>query len=296
MHYGHFSSSIASLLLVLLLTSVLPGQQQPPVQPRAPFQLNPIETAFLDQLLLSWETESGKIETYRCPFERWEYNPVFGPSMQIPFSKDLGEVSFQKPDKASFQITQVIRLENPPAGNQGQPAVPQQAKWVPQPNIVGEHYVCDGKNVYEYRHDQKQLMVRPIPLDMQGQAIVDGPLPFLFGAKAEKLKQRYWLKVQDQPDTTQIWLVAFPKFQSDKANYDQVRLSLDRASMLPRAMEMHMPDKSRQTYIFDLGKASVNAPFQKIKNLFQAPRTPFGWKRIVENNVRQASQNQPAPR
>ena len=296
MHYGHFSSFVSSLLFVVLLTSAVPGQQQPPVQPQAPFQLNQIESAFLDQVLLNWENQSGKIETFRCPFERWEYNPVFGPSMQIPFSKDLGEVSFQKPDKASFQITHVNRLENPPAANQGQPVTPQQAKWIPQSNIVGEHYVCDGKNVYEYRHDQKQLMVRPIPQDMQGQAIVDGPLPFLFGAKAEKLKQRYWLKVQDQPDTTQIWLLAFPKFQSDKANYNQVRLSLDRASMMPRAMEMHLPDKSRQTYIFDLGKVSVNAPFQKLKNLFQAPRTPFGWKRIVENNVRQASQNQPTSR
>ena len=66
--------------------------------------------------------------------------------------------------------------------------------------------------------------------------------------------------------------------------------------MMPRAMEMHLPDKSRQTYIFDLGKVSVNAPFQKLKNLFQAPRTPFGWKRIVENNVRQSSQHQPTSR
>ena len=43
---------------------------------------------------------------------------------------------------------------------------------------------------------------------LQGKAIVDGPLPFLFGAEAKKLKERYWLKVDSQPkqDPNQIWL------------------------------------------------------------------------------------------
>ena len=65
-----------------------------------------------------------------------------------------------------------------------------------QTNAIGEHWVCDGENVYEYRHDQKQLVVRPIPPAMQGQAIVDGPLPFLFGAEADKLKARYWMRAE----------------------------------------------------------------------------------------------------
>ena len=59
-----------------------------------------------------------------------------------------------------------------------------QGDWIVKKDAIGEHWVCDGQNVYEYRHDQKQLVVRPIPPAMQGKAIVDGPLPFLFGAEA----------------------------------------------------------------------------------------------------------------
>ena len=63
-----------------------------------------------------------------------------------------------------------------------------------------------AKVVYQYRPDLKQLVEHPIPPQLQGQAIVDGPLPFLFGADAAKLKQRYWMKLDQaaepgsQPD------------------------------------------------------------------------------------------------
>ena len=218
----------------LVVWSVLAGtvkvasaHQPPAAATGAPFQLNAIEQAFLDQVLSSWEQESGKVRTFRCEFERWDYNAVYGPRMDVPFSKDKGEVSFSQPDKGSYQITEIHRwqAEQSPAG-QEPPARPR-GTWVPQPNAVGEHWVCDGQSVFEYRHDQKQLVVRPIPPEMQGKAIVDGPLPFLFGAEAEKLKARYWLKVEQQPNPNQIWLQAHPKFQADKANYDWVRLSLE---------------------------------------------------------------------
>ena len=56
--------------------------------------------------------------------------------------------------------------------------------------------------MFEYRHDQKQLVERPIPPQLQGQAIVDGPLPFLFGAEAAKLKARYWMRIEQQANRT----------------------------------------------------------------------------------------------
>ena len=70
------------------------------------------------------------------------------------------------------------------------PPAQAQGNWVKQENAIGEHWVCDGTSIYEYRTEQKQLVERPIPKEMQGKAIVDGPLPFLFGAEAAKLKQR----------------------------------------------------------------------------------------------------------
>ena len=228
-------SVLASFIVCLLLGSPAAGQsppqqagpQQPPVaaqqlpaagppqqpavagqplpaQPPQGFQLNALEQAFLDQVLDTWQAESGKVNTFKCAFERWEYNAAFGPGKEIPLNNDRGELSFQKPDKGSFQITEINTWKAAPAAPPaapGQPPAPVQGDWEKQENAIGEHWVCDGKSVFEYRHDQKQLVERPIPPQLQGQAIVDGPLPFLFGAEAAKLKDRYWLRVEQQPNT-----------------------------------------------------------------------------------------------
>ena len=297
-------SSILSGLMGLILLAVVPsaatGQQPrqvPPargnVAPQPPFKLNPIEEGFLDIVLAKWEEESNKILTFRCPFDRWEYHPTFSPRPDVPFHKDRGELGFGKPDKGSFQITQVRRWKTAPQQPGQQPSAQLQGNWVEPPNVVGDHWVCDGKNVYEYRHDQETLVVRPIPAELQGQAIVDGPLPFLFGAKAAKLKQRYWLKVTQQPNPNEIWLLALPKFQADAANFQKVELILRRQDLLPQAMNVQMPDGSRHVYMFDLANAKINGHMDRLKSLFAAPRTPFGWKRVVEQSppVRQAQKD-----
>jgi hypothetical protein len=59
-------------------------------------------------------------------------------------------------------------------------------------------------------------------------------------------------------------------------------------------MELHLPDRSRHTYIFDLATVSVNGRFELIKGLFEAPRTPLGWKKVVENGVAQNQTEPPA--
>jgi TIGR03009 family protein len=263
-------------------------QQQAPQQPvagqpgqPAGFPLNPMQQAFLDQVLISWQNESAKVTIFQCPFERWEYNQAFGPGNGLPLYKNKGELGYQKPDKGSFEVTEVRVWEAKPAPA----AQPGQANgdWVEKEDAIGEHWVCDGANVYEYRTQQKQLVVRPIPPEMRGKAIVDGPLPFLFGAEAAKLKVRYWMRAeQNQQDPNTIFLSAFPKLAQVKMDYQQVDVMLDRTKMMPKAMQVHLPNGDRHVYIFQIADAKVNGHLQRIMALFQAPRTPFGWERVVE--------------
>jgi TIGR03009 family protein len=284
--------------------AVAPQQLQPP-QPPPGFALNQLQQAYLHEVLDKWQMESGKINTFKCAFERWEYNPVFGPvganpGERIPLNKDKGELSFQKPDKGSFQITAISTWKAaaaapPPAA--GQPPAPAQGNWELQPKAIGEHWVCDGKSVFEYRHDQQQVVERPIPVELQGKAIVDGPLPFLFGADAARLKQRYWMRVEQQPNNEEIWLTAMPKFQADAANFTAVQVILDRQRLLPKAMRVALPDKTIHMYIFDVANATVNSPIARLQSLFQRPRVPSGWKLVVEQApIAQAAQPAPAPR
>jgi TIGR03009 family protein len=277
-------------------------QQGPPaVQPAAPpeppvdFQLNQIEQAYLDQVLNAWQQSSDKIDTFRCVFERWEYSPAFGPGQNIPLNKDKGEISFKKPDKGSFQITEINTWQANPIPPGQQPPAQVLGDWILQKDAIGEHWVCDGTNIYEYRQTQKQLVQRTLPENMRGKAIADGPLPFLFGAKADKLKERYWMKASADPDG--FFIVALPKFQQQAADFSGVEVILDRDKFLPTAMRIHFPDKSRHMYKFDVPNATVNGPFDKIRALFQSPSVPWGWQRVVEQApVQQAAQPMPQPR
>jgi TIGR03009 family protein len=284
-------------------------QAQPPAQAIAPvqavvqappgFELNALQQAKLDLVLNAWQTESGKINDFKCPFERWEYN-AFSPKVngeEAPLNKCSGELSYMKPDKGSFQITEIRTFKTEPPAAGAAPGAPAKSDWVKQPNAIGEHWVCDGKSVFEYRHQDKHLVERPIPPQLQGQSIVDGPLPFLFGAEAAKLKARYWLRVEEQENKNIIWLTAKPRFQAQAADYKQVEVMLDQKALLPKAMRVEMPDGSKHVYIFDVAKATINNPLAKLAALFQRPGVPRGWKHVVEQPpVAQAANPDQPPR
>lgn len=277
------------------------GQQQGAAaeQPPEGFHLNALQMAHLDQVLNAWQTKSATIDTFRCAFERWEYN-AFSPKVnnqEAPLNKSSGELSYSRPDKGSFQIKEIrtFRTTPPTAGEAAN--APVKGDWVKDSNAIGEHWVCDGKSIFEYRHHDKQLVERPIPPQLQGQAIVDGPLPFLFGAEAEKLKARYWLRVEEHKNPNEIFLTAKPRFLAQAADFSKVEVILDRQALLPRYMQVHLPDRSRHMYIFDISNASVNAPFAALQQFFQRPTMWPGWKRVVEQMpMDQAAIPQPAPK
>ena len=89
-----------------------------------------------------------------------------------------------------------------------------------RPGDTGEHWVCNGTSIYEFRHGDRQLRETKLPPELRGKAISDGPLPFVFGAKADTLKKRYFMRLVTPPGVTdQIWLESLPRFQADAANF-----------------------------------------------------------------------------
>ena len=219
-------------------------------------------------MLEIWERESGNIKTFKCPFERLEYDAVFGPGGNIPKSKSEGHLRYAKPDKGMFRIDEIRYYDA------------ESREWKPRENDPGEHWVCDGASVYEYNAAKKQLIVRELPPDQRGTAIADGPLPFLFGAKRKKLRQRYFMRITQVTDS-QIWLVAYPRTARDAASYRYVELILDREKFLPAALQVYLPGgKSRTVYVF--GDARINDPLSMFGGVFLKPRTPLGWKKVIE--------------
>ncbi len=251
-----------------------PGfQQAPPAgQLPAPFEISPEHQAHVNQILTLWEKESNKIKTFTCTFERLEYNSAFGPGNDTPMTKSTGQLKYSKPDKGLFRITERRRYN------------PKTRDWNVEQGDPNEHWVCDGKAVYEFDADRKQVNVYPLPPELQGKGIADGPLPFLFGAEATKLMQRYFIRVTQQNEE-QIWLEAWPRFQHDATDYQYIELILDRKKFSPTALQVYLPNHQPQrknSAVYMFGPAKVNDTFDRLLGVFQKPRTPFGWKRVVE--------------
>jgi len=246
------------------------SRQRSGVAPAAPFRLTAEEQAPVDRVLQLWEQHSSQVKTFRCRFKRWVWDPVFGPPDRPKF-EDLGTIRYQAPDKGLFQVEQTIR--NGKAGA----VEPERA----------EHWVCNGKSVFEYNHAKRQVIEYPLPPELQGQAITNGPLPFLFGAKAEALRRRYFLRIITPPDLRgkQVWLEAYPRFQADAANFQRAHLILSLPDMTPFALNVYSPNgKNRTAYQFyDI---KINEPTWWLgRNVFEGS-VPLGWQKVVE---------QPAP-
>jgi TIGR03009 family protein len=267
---------------------------------RCPWEpLTAQQQQFLDRLMATWEQHSSKIERYKCNFERWEYDPIFGPKdPQQSKTYGKGRLLYASPDKGLFEV-QELSVYAPPAEPGAKPS------WLKRPKEeIGEHWVCDGKSIFEFDARGKKLIQRELPPEMHGKAIVDGPLPFLFGAKADRIKARYWLRVITPTDVQgEHWIEASPKFQGDAKNFKMVHVIIDEKDFLPKAIQVFDPNFDPQTkqirsvYTFKDREYNWNVTLQML-NLFHRefyePRTPLGWTKVVEPFFPAPGEKQPA--
>lgn len=260
--------------------------QQPNRQlhPAAPFQLNAQQQRFVDELLGAWEKHSTGIKTFECEFSRWEYTPSVGPvnaGGQLQATAiSSGIMKYIKPDKGVFHVTET-RIFNKTTGKYDKAA-----------DDVGEHWVCDGKSVWEVDSKLKQLRENAIPPEMQGSQIANGPLPFmLFGGEAAKLKARYFLREQTNPQFAkeEIWLEAYPRWAADAANYKSAHLIMKRADFLPYALRMYSPNGTDYT-VFEFRKIKLNNVFMSD---IKVPKVPSDYQIIRAQPPVQAAQKGP---
>ncbi len=246
-----------------------------PPQPQAPAPLSPQEQAALDQLLTAWEARSAAVQTWSCTFRKWEYDDAWVGEVggkRPAVAEKTGEIKYAAPDKGLFRVKESKQWNN------------EAKSFETAANDPGEHWVCNGQSIYEFRHAERQLVETRLPQDMRGSAISDGPLPFVFGAKADTLKKRYWMRIITPPQVRDhIWLEALPRFQADAGNYSKVELILQARDLMPFAIQIHKPGNlQREVYQFDPQNNLINAAMNVFQN-FAKPMTPFGYKYVLQD-------------
>jgi TIGR03009 family protein len=254
---------------------ILPANTPPPG-----FQLNAEQQERLNKILSYWEITSSKVNTFTCQFKRWEYNGTF----QVKGKPDesTGIIRYARPDKGEFKVVEHKTWRAEPAKG----TEPVLTETNPDEN---EHWLCDGATVYQLIAATKTLRELPLPADMQGNKIFDGPLPFVFGASKEVLLQRYWLREELPPDNAkdQYWLRAVPKFADDQMNYQSVLIVLDRERFLPVALNVYLPENTAENEVrhayqfFDRSDNDLKQKTQQFLGSFIVPKLPAGWKREV---------------
>lgn len=261
-----------------------PLNNQPVAPPPPPFVLTPAQQAEIDQILDLWERKSRDVKTFDTKFVRWEYDltlaavaPNAPPGAQpAPINKEQGILKFAAPDKGLYHV---IYTE-------------KNGKWEPTPPERVEHWMCDGNSIFEWKYppfagpNQPQLpgqvVEHQLPPNMRGKAIADGPLPFLFGAEADKLRARYWFKKIPAADQQkEVWLDAYPRFQQDAANFLHARVVLNLSDMTPKALQVIQPN-GKNYYSYEFFDTVVNDRLRIFQgNPFQV-FTPHGWERVVD--------------
>jgi TIGR03009 family protein len=239
--------------------------------PQAPFTLTAAQQQLLDQILFQWEQQSDRVKSFKCTFGRWEVNQAFGPREHNYYiSEGQGYIKFRAPDHGIYKITALAEWDD------------QKKGLVPRTTGL-DHWVCNGESIFEFNAAKRQLIERPLAPGMRGKAITDGPLPFVFGTKADQLKRRYWMRdvTPREEVNRKIWLEAWPKFQQDAANFQHAIVVLDQKLFMPDALRIVLPDgKNRQEYGFE--NIQVNDPLSILKGDFLPPITPLGWTKVVE--------------
>jgi len=254
-----------------------------PGPPKPPFVLTPAEEAQLDGLLLFWQQSSQNVKTFRAKFRRFEYNPVEAGFRQRPpeqpIAEDSGELRYEAPDKGLFSI------DAAPNGDTSRV----------------EKWVCNGKSLFQYDFPNKLVREYKLPPEVQGAGITNGPMPFLFGAKADQLKRRYWLRMSPQQpaNKNEIVLEVHPKFAADAQNFKMVEviLAISKNDAMPTAVQIYLPGGNDARTVYAIDKNTVN--HKDLRGIFEDPfgaRVPSGWQKVVEDDGQLGSPGQPRTR
>jgi TIGR03009 family protein len=205
----------------------------------------------LDALLREWEVSSSKVTKLSGEHRRRVYDMVFKVE-KIAMGKFYHEV----PDKGRIDI-EPVKI---PEGSKSKRV--KDGKPFALISDMREKWICDGKNIIEVNEPEKSATFMSIPPRGQGENIMNGPLPFLFGMEADKAKMRYQLKLigdKLNPNTRrrEIEIQAFPRWATDGQNWHEARIILDHPTFLPLHVKLVDSGKTKET-VFSFRNLKVN--------------------------------------
>ena len=213
-------------------------------QPRPPVKAMEVEKPdpVLDKVLKDWERNTGLFKKLVGEFIVIKYDPTF----QIE-KRARGKFAHEAPDKGSYERSEVEIPEGTSSKKRGSDGQRYEVR-----SDTPERWVCTGKEVIKIDDKEKTYEKIPIPPESQGENIIEGPLPFLFGMKAERAKKRYKMKLVDEPKKAEneIWLEVIPRLPGDSGNWQRAVVIIDSQRFVPTAVKLFDPAGGETVHLF----------------------------------------------
>lgn len=220
----------------------------------------------LESLLQTWSQKSAQIQKLQGTHHRFVYDKVF----QVE-KRAMGAFYYEAPGKGRIDLKpvtigkgEVSRRTDPKTGQPFKLQADREERWI-----------CDGTDIWQVNDVAKQVDVFPIPKENQGQNIMDGPLPFLFGMPPAKAKMRYQLKLLADNENEAI-IEVHPRWAVDARNWKFARVILKKDVYLPRAVQLIDPSGNLET-TYTFGDFHVNEDGRNFIQKFfgQEAQNPF---------------------
>ena len=211
----------------------------------------------LRQLLELWSENSGQIRKLKGEVLRRTYETTFAVERMAE-----GRFYYEAPDKGRLDVIPAhITKELLAARQRPDAKVRRDDKEQPfKLKMDGnERWICDGKRVFMIDDDDKEAYIQELPAALQGENIMNSPLPFLFGMPPEQAVKRFHLRLKSSwtKGDRQVQIEAVPRLRQDGENWKQADIILDTKTWLPLHVRLLHPSGDKTTvYSFSNIKAN----------------------------------------
>jgi TIGR03009 family protein len=181
------------------------------------------------KVLQDWELATKDIKALYAEHQRFVYDQTF--SIE---KRGEGRVWYESPDHGRYEVD--------PSNVKGQKTKKLDANGTPFTLQAHEpeKWICTGAEVIKVNDAKKEYEKIVIPQEDRGMNMMNGPLPFIIGMKADQARRRYYLKLLKH-ENGEIWVHARPREQRDATLWSDAIVILDEKTFLPRAVQLTDP-------------------------------------------------------
>ncbi|MBR4104343.1 MAG: hypothetical protein IKK39_09830, partial [Thermoguttaceae bacterium] len=201
------------------------------VPPPERYKLSENDKLKLDEFLTHWENFGKGIKQVSCDVHMMEFDGgVLQQDSKKPVAHTWGLFRFKAPNQLLYHIKGEFSYANVDAGGE--------ATWKEGQNEL--KIVLDGKSITQYDYTNKKAVVYPLAEDEQNLDLTmdNGQFPLFFVAKAETLKNRFYLRLVTPAAKRQseVWIEAFPRYARDAQQFQSIVVILGLKDMQPTYM------------------------------------------------------------